>query len=166
MGNFTQSHLAYLGLGSNLGDKKENLRLARQWLETTSVRIQRASSIYRTSPMDYIPQDWFLNQVLEVVTELPPTELLAHCLHVEDRSGRQRSQPKGPRSLDVDILFYDDLVLEQLDLIIPHPRIPERKFVLVPMAELTPHLVHPILKRTIQQLCAAHDSDPAEVERL
>lgn len=166
MGDFMESHLAYLGLGSNLGDKGENLRMARQWLGTGQVRIQRASSIYKTSPVDYLAQDWFLNQVLEVVTELLPSELLEHCLQVETRLGRQRSVPKGPRLLDVDILFYDDLVMEQMDLLLPHPRIPERKFVLAPMEELNPHLVHPVLKKTIQQLWAARDSDPSEVERL
>ncbi|MBZ5535714.1 MAG: 2-amino-4-hydroxy-6-hydroxymethyldihydropteridine diphosphokinase [Acidobacteriia bacterium] len=159
-------HTAYLGLGSNVEDKRENLRLARVWLQTPAVRIVRESSIYRTSPVDYLEQDWFFNQVLAVETPLSPEELLAHCLSVEIKIGRERTFDKGPRTIDIDLLFYESNVINRFDLVVPHPHLAERKFVLVPMAELAPDFVHPLLMKPIRTLLAERANDPAKVELL
>lgn len=158
--------IAYLGLGSNVEDKRENLRLARAWLQTPAVKIVRESSIYRTSPVDYLEQDWFFNQVLAVETSLTPAELMAHCLSVENKIGRERTFDKGPRTIDIDLLFYDSEIINHFDLVVPHPRIAERKFVLVPMAELAPDFVHPLLMKPIRALLAERANDPARVELL
>ena len=156
-------HRAYLGLGSNIEDKRENLRLARAWLQTDAVRIVRESSVYRTSPVDYLEQDWFLNQILAVETRLSPADLFAHCLQIEYKIGRERTIDKGPRTIDIDLLFYDDAIINHFDLVVPHPRIAERKFVLVPMAEIAPEYIHPVYRKTIRDLLADRASDPAEV---
>lgn len=158
-------HLAYLGLGSNLPEKYANLRRAGELLQTETTRIVRMSSLYRTSPVDYLQQDWFLNQILEVKTDLSPEALLDQCLQVENRLGRQRQIPKGPRVIDIDLLFYDDLTLHSSRLVVPHPRIAERKFVLVPMAEIAPGFLHPVLKKTMRELLAERAGDPATVLR-
>lgn len=157
-------HLAYLGLGSNVGDKRQNLRRARERLQTESVRIVRTSSLYKTSPVEYLEQDWFLNQVLAVETLFDAFQLLAHCLRVENEGGRARTIPKGPRTIDIDLLFYNQAIIRQADLVVPHPRAAERKFVLQPMAEIAPDYVHPVLQKSIQQLLAERDSDVAKVE--
>jgi 2-amino-4-hydroxy-6-hydroxymethyldihydropteridine diphosphokinase len=159
-------HTAYLGLGSNVEDKRENLRLARVWLQTPAARIIRESSIYRTSPVDYLEQDWFFNQVLAIETSLSPGELMAHCLNVESKIGRERTFDKGPRTIDIDLLFYESQVINRFDLVVPHPRIAERKFVLVPMAELVPDFVHPLLMKPIRTLLAERVNDRAKVELL
>lgn len=158
-------HLAYLGLGSNLQEKSANLRRAGEWLQTETTRIVRMSSLYRTSPVDYLQQDWFLNQILEVKTDLSPEALLDQCLQVENRLGRQRQIPKGPRVIDIDLLFYDDRILNSPRLVVPHPRIAERKFILVPMAEIAPGFLHPVLKKTMRELLAERAGDPATVLR-
>lgn len=137
----------YLGLGSNLGDRSENLRQA---LENFSV-LQR-SPFYETEPVDFLEQPWFLNAVINIETNLDPNDLLAFCLGVEKRLGRVREVPKGPRVIDIDILFYDDVVLETPSLILPHPQVPYRRFVLEPMNEIAPNFVHPVLKKTISKL--------------
>ncbi|MBZ5554022.1 MAG: 2-amino-4-hydroxy-6-hydroxymethyldihydropteridine diphosphokinase [Acidobacteriia bacterium] len=162
----SEIHTAYLGLGSNVEDKRENLRLARVWLRTPKVKIIRESSIYKTSPVDYLEQDWFFNQVLAIETLLSPAELLAHCLSVEYKIGRERTFDKGPRTIDVDLLFYESEVINRFDLVIPHPCIAERKFVLTPMAELAPDFIHPLLKKSIRTLLAERVNDPATVELL
>ncbi|MFI5175921.1 MAG: 2-amino-4-hydroxy-6-hydroxymethyldihydropteridine diphosphokinase [Terriglobia bacterium] len=164
--NRSSLHTAYVALGSNVEDKRENLRLARAWLQTPTVRIARESSIYKTSPVDYLDQDWFFNQVLAIETPLPPADLLAHCLSVESKIGRERTIDKGPRTIDIDLLFYDREVINHFDLVVPHPRIAERKFVLVPMAELAPDFIHPLLKKPIRSLLAERANDPAQVELL
>jgi 2-amino-4-hydroxy-6-hydroxymethyldihydropteridine diphosphokinase len=166
MKNRSGLHTAYLALGSNVEDKRENLRLARAWLQTRDLHIRRESSIYKTSPVDYVEQDWFLNQVLAIETSLSPAELMAHCLGVEHRIGRERTVDKGPRTIDIDLLFYDQDVINHFDLVIPHPRIAERKFVLVPMAEIAPDFIHPLLNKPIHILLAERANDPAEVESL
>jgi 2-amino-4-hydroxy-6-hydroxymethyldihydropteridine diphosphokinase len=162
----SEIHTAYLGLGSNVEDKRENLRLARVWLPTPAVRIVRESSIYRTSPVDYLEQDWFFNQVLAIETSLSPDELMAHCLNVETRIGRERTFDKGPRTIDIDLLFYESKVINRFDLVVPHPRIAERKFVLAPLAEIAPDFVHPLLMKPIHTLLANRVNDPAKVELL
>jgi 2-amino-4-hydroxy-6-hydroxymethyldihydropteridine diphosphokinase len=147
----------YLALGSNLGDRERHLRLARESL-APDVRVIRASTIYETPPWGVTEQPSFLNQVLLAESDLPPRALL-HFLKERERAlGRVPTFRYGPRVIDIDILFYDDILLESPDLVIPHPRIPERAFVLVPMAELAPEFRHPALGKTMQELLDAVDS--------
>jgi 2-amino-4-hydroxy-6-hydroxymethyldihydropteridine diphosphokinase len=157
------AQLVYLGLGSNLGDRAENLRLAHQWLEVHKIKIVRASHLYQTEPVDYTDQPWFLNQVLEVQTRYPPHTLLDICLAIEKRLGRRRTFEKGPRRIDLDILFFGTSILNSPTLILPHPRLHLRCFVLTPLAELTPHFRHPVLNQTIADLLH-HCADTALVE--
>ena len=143
---------AYLGLGTNLGDREANLRLAAELLASDRLAVIRASSIYETAPRDLLDQPHFLNQVLEIETDLFPRQLFERAKKVEREMGRVRSQPKGPRLIDVDILLYGDAVVKLDDLDIPHVAIPERRFVLEPLAELAPDLRHPVTKKTIAQM--------------
>lgn len=155
--------IAYLCLGSNVGDKQKNLQQAACLLRSPSLRLVQASTIYKSSPVDYLDQDWFLNQVLVVETTFSPEALLAHCLHVEERMGRQRTVDKGPRCIDVDLLLYGLEIINSPDLTVPHPRMAERKFVLVPLAEVAPGYLHPVLKKSILQLLQDRAGDPAWV---
>jgi 2-amino-4-hydroxy-6-hydroxymethyldihydropteridine diphosphokinase len=139
----------YIGLGTNLGDRKQNLIEAQTLLRQTVVR---ASSYFDTEPVGFLDQPWFLNQVIEIETNLLPAKLLLRCMEVERKMGRERKVPKGPRVIDLDILFYGNLIVNEPDLIIPHPAIPERKFVLDPMNEIAQDFVHPALRKSISQL--------------
>lgn len=139
----------FLGLGSNLGDRKQNLLQAQELLNQT---IIRASSFFDTEPVGFLDQPWFLNVVIEIESGLKPAKLLKRCLDVEKQMGRVRDIPKGPRVIDIDILFYGNVIVNEPDLIIPHPAIPERKFVLDPMNEIAQDFVHPVLQKSISQL--------------
>lgn len=132
---------AALGLGSNLGDKRDNLTRAITRLTDQGLRIIARSADYRTPPWGPVAQDWFVNACLLVRTRHSPQALLDLCLKVESELGRVRGQRYGPRMIDIDILTYDDLVLDSPALTIPHPRLRERAFVLVPLAEIAPDLV-------------------------
>lgn len=134
--------IVYLSLGSNLGNRENHLALAREALQKT-FDPARFSKIYETEPVDFLDQPWFLNQVAEVQTDLSPDSLLEWIRALENRMGRQREIPKGPRTLDVDILLYDDWIWEGEDLTLPHPRLVFRRHVLVPLAELAPAKVIP-----------------------
>lgn len=142
----------YLGLGSNLGDRRANLDHACALLESAGVRVARASSIYETEPRDLADQPWFLNQVLEARTILFPRQLLQRAQQIERQMGRKRSVPKGPRRIDIDILFYGESTIRTEALKIPHPRIAERRFVLEPLAELAGGLRHPVTGQTIREM--------------
>ena len=145
---------AYLGLGTNLGDREANLARAREMLADDRLRITRQSSLYETAPRDVLDQPHFLNQVLEVSTEMFPRQLLDRAKRIERQMGRVKLIEKGPRLIDIDILLYGDAVIEMPGLIVPHPAIGERQFVLEPLAELAPGHRHPVLHRTIRQLLA------------
>jgi 2-amino-4-hydroxy-6-hydroxymethyldihydropteridine diphosphokinase len=140
-----------LSLGSNLGNRAENLSAARECLGQF-FNVQRSSSVYETSPWGFTQQPDFLNQVLVGLTELPPFLLLERIKGIEKRLGREDTHRYGPRLIDLDILFYGDLVLKTPELVIPHPMIPERPFVLIPLAEIVPDYVHPIMGTTIEQM--------------
>jgi 2-amino-4-hydroxy-6-hydroxymethyldihydropteridine diphosphokinase len=146
---------AFLSLGSNLGDREALLKDALQRLEAAGVRVVRKSSIHKTEPQDLREQPWFLNMAVEVETELLPLELLAAIRTIETEMGRQRTIPKGPRTIDIDILFYGNLIIATRDLEIPHPRLTQRSFVLDPLSEIAPDLRHPVTGQSIREAQAA-----------
>jgi 2-amino-4-hydroxy-6-hydroxymethyldihydropteridine diphosphokinase len=143
--------IVYLGLGTNLGNREKNLNAAVDAL-SPKVEILARSPVYRTEPWGYTDQADFLNQVIKGSTSLSPTDLLAFAKQVEEQVGRKATFRWGPREIDIDILFYDDLVLETTELTIPHPRLHERAFMLVPLADIAPELVHPKLGETAASL--------------
>jgi len=146
----TEPVTAYLGLGSNLGDRQANLDKALEIL-SQRLRLEKVSSIYDSEPVGNIEQPRFLNLVCEVSTLLSPEGLLTLAKGIESRMGR--TGPTGtPRIIDIDILFYGDQVINKPDLVIPHPRLHQRAFVLVPLVEIAPRLVHPLIGKTIKQL--------------
>jgi len=150
------AYTVFISLGSNLGDRRENLRAAMAALPPT-VRVTAQSPVYQTAPWGYADQPDFLNQVVEGETELSPRELLVHLKSLESRLGREKTFRYGPRQIDLDILFYADFIVEESDLQIPHPRLHERAFVLVPLADLAPDWVHPRLGLEVQALLAGVD---------
>lgn len=141
-------------LGSNLGDRVDNLRSAERLLEESKIKTLNESSIYETEPWGKHDQCWFLNVVLQVETSVTPKELLDTCLNVEKEMGRKRIEKWGSRLIDIDILYYNEVVLLQDGLTIPHPEIATRKFTLVPMSELAPAFVHPNLNLSQTELLA------------
>jgi 2-amino-4-hydroxy-6-hydroxymethyldihydropteridine diphosphokinase len=146
----TDTVTAYLSLGSNLGNREENLDMALKLL-SQRMRLGKVSSIYDTEPVGNTNQPRFLNLACEVFTHLTPEGLLALAKGIEGKMGR-RGKSGGPRTIDIDILLYGDAVVDQRDLVIPHPKMAERSFVLVPLSEIAPDLVHPVLKTTIKEL--------------
>jgi 2-amino-4-hydroxy-6-hydroxymethyldihydropteridine diphosphokinase len=144
----------YLSLGSNVGDRETHLARARERLTSDDTHILRASSIYETEPRDVPDQSWFLNQVVEIETDLFPKQLLARVQKIELALGRLPTRPKGPRTIDIDILLYGDTILSNPGLEIPHERLADRRFVLEPLAELAPDLRHPRTNATVREMLA------------
>jgi len=142
---------AYLSLGSNLGDREANIASALKMLGREA-RILEVSSLYETEPVGYKDQPWFLNCACSVETNLSPQALLEFVKAIEKNLGRKPTLRFGPRLIDIDILFYDGLILDSPDLVVPHPRLAERAFVLVPLKEIAPNLVHPLSGLTIEEL--------------
>jgi 2-amino-4-hydroxy-6-hydroxymethyldihydropteridine diphosphokinase len=142
----------YLALGSNIGDREQNLREAIRLLGASGIVITRLSSIYETEPVDYLDQPWFLNAVLEAQSTLPAAQLLATLRKIESEMGSKKAFAKGPRLIDLDILLYGDDTIATPELEVPHPRMLQRNFVLVPLAEIAPHLRHPSWPSTVAEL--------------
>lgn len=139
-------------LGTNLGNRTLNLENARKALMSHDIGILNSSSIYESEPWGVSDQPWFLNQVIEVQTNLDPVNLLQKCLSIELQMGRVRKIKWGERLIDIDVLTFRDLVISSTDLTVPHPGIPERRFALEPIAELWPDWIHPKLKKSIGEL--------------
>jgi 2-amino-4-hydroxy-6-hydroxymethyldihydropteridine diphosphokinase len=155
----------YLSMGSNVGDRDENLKAAIAALPAAGVQVRRVSSFYETEPVDYLDQAWFLNCVVQAETELPLLELLRRLRGVEARMGSKKLIAKGPRLIDIDILLYGQETMDTPELQVPHPRMAQRRFVLVPLAEIAPGVRHPSWPGTAQELLA-ETPDKSEVRRV
>ncbi|MBZ5539385.1 MAG: 2-amino-4-hydroxy-6-hydroxymethyldihydropteridine diphosphokinase [Acidobacteriia bacterium] len=155
----------YLSLGSNVGNRGENLARAIALLGERSVRVLRMSAIYETEPVDFLDQAWFLNCVVEAETELPPLELLRALRGIEAEMGSRKLVARGPRLIDLDILLYSQETIDEPELQVPHPRMHLRRFVLEPLAEIAPDAVHPVLGKTAAELLA-QVADRSRVRRV
>jgi 2-amino-4-hydroxy-6-hydroxymethyldihydropteridine diphosphokinase len=155
--------IAYVALGANLGDRERTLRSAIAALRQLGT-VEAISSFYETAPVGLSGQPDFLNAVVTLQTQLPPQELMNALLHIEQQHGRDRSVsvPKGPRTLDLDLLSYDNLIMETPLLTLPHPALAERRFVLVPLAEIAPQWRHPVSGKTAAELLAELSRDDRE----
>ena len=156
-------HTAYVALGSNLGDKEANLRKALELLEERGVEIVKTSTFISTEPYGVTDQPQFLNGVCEVRTSLEPLELLHTLLDIEQEMGRVRLRHWGERNIDLDLLLYEDVVMDTEELKLPHPDMQNRDFVLLPLAEIAPELVHPILQKSIEELSNLYISKRAVI---
>jgi 2-amino-4-hydroxy-6-hydroxymethyldihydropteridine diphosphokinase len=156
---------AFLALGSNVGNREENLRRAVELLGAAGVQIIKVSGIYETEPVDFLEQDWFLNSVLEVETKLAAIDLLRAMRAIEAAMGSRKAFAKGPRLIDLDILLYGDQTIETEELQVPHPRMLQRKFVLVPFVEIAPGFRHPSWDAPAKEMLAK-TSDRSEVRKF
>jgi 2-amino-4-hydroxy-6-hydroxymethyldihydropteridine diphosphokinase len=154
----------YLALGSNIGNRENNLRAAIENMASAGIRVVRESPIYETEPLGYTAQRWFLNMVAEAETALFPMQLLTRIGKIERTLGRVRTIPNGPRTIDIDILLYGTAVVRTPRLEIPHPRMHERRFVLAPLADLSPDLRHPVSRKTIRQML--HEAPPESLRHF
>lgn len=156
----------FIALGSNLGDRLGYLGKAILHLsQHEKIWIKSFSSVYETDPVGYLEQDPFYNMVIEIETALKAKELLSVCLTIEKNLGRERKIVNGPRTVDLDLLFFGDEILQEEDLILPHPRLHERAFVMIPLAEIAPEMVHPVLGKSCKEL-ADERSKEGGVRRL
>lgn len=159
----------YLSLGSNVGDREANLRVAIAKLGELG-EVTATSSIYETEPVEYTQQPWFLNCAVKLETEKMPKQLMAHLLGIEQAMGRRRMKPgsqqvKGPRVIDIDILLFGHSIVDTAGLTVPHPAMHERRFVLEPLAEIAPEERHPVFKRTVRELRDALPAGAPVVKR-
>jgi 2-amino-4-hydroxy-6-hydroxymethyldihydropteridine diphosphokinase len=159
-------HIAYIGVGSNLGDKVHQCEQGlREILRVDRHRLLARSSLYKTQPLGVLDQDWFVNAAIKIETDLEPHELLRSLREIESRLGRRETFRWGPRAIDLDILFFDEETIQTEELTIPHPRLQERQFVLIPLVEIDRHFVHPVLQKTVFQLLENLKEDQG-VEKL
>jgi 2-amino-4-hydroxy-6-hydroxymethyldihydropteridine diphosphokinase len=149
-----QGHIAYISVGSNIGNRLENCKNSIISLAESEISIVRAASpFYMTEPVDYINQDWFVNLVVKIETKLDPFRLSDKLKLIQNNAGREHDAVRfGPRIIDLDIIMYDDFVINLPELVIPHPRMHKRRFVLKPICDIDPQIVHPVLKRDMQYL--------------
>ena len=148
------AHTAYISLGSNLGDKLENChRAIKELSRIGGTSVADCSHFYKTDPVDYTDQDWFVNAVVKIETHLDPLPLLAELKSIQRRAGRTHDPIRfGPRIIDLDIIFYDDAVIQSPDLVVPHPRMHKRAFVLVPICDINSKIIHPVFKKDVRCL--------------
>lgn len=147
------NHIVYLALGTNIGNRAANLKRAISLLPP-QMTVREKSKVYETPPWGYTEQESFFNQVVMATTYLSPEKLIKHLKRLEVAMGRKASFRNGPRLIDIDILFYDDVILDTPSLVIPHPRLHERGFVLLPLMDIAPDLIHPVKKKSIRELIA------------
>ncbi|MFP4446613.1 MAG: 2-amino-4-hydroxy-6-hydroxymethyldihydropteridine diphosphokinase [Desulfosudaceae bacterium] len=149
------THVAYISVGSNMGQRDVNCRQGIALLaESEGVEVIRTSRMFLTEPVDYLDQEWFVNVMVKIETTLEPLALLAVLQEIERRAGRtSRPIPFGPRILDLDILFYENMILDSEQLVLPHPRMHQRHFVLQPLCDIDPEVEHPVYKKNIRELC-------------
>ncbi|MFN4007056.1 MAG: 2-amino-4-hydroxy-6-hydroxymethyldihydropteridine diphosphokinase [Chitinophagaceae bacterium] len=143
---------AYILMGGNLGNREEYLLQAYTFIEQLIGKVQQASAIYETAPWGLSNQPGFLNQVIHAITALNAYDTLQHLLLIEEKMGRKRLLKNGPRTIDLDILFFNSDVINDANLVVPHPRLHERRFVLVPLAEVAPNYMHPLLHVSVAEL--------------
>ena len=163
-----QKHIAYISIGSNIGDKIQNCRKGIEGLDACGkVKLIKRSRLYRTSPVDFEDQDWFVNAAVKIATSLDPRALLNAIKQIQANAGRKTNPIRfGPRILDLDIIFYDDAVLKVPGLEIPHSRMHKRRFVLQPMCDIDPFIVHPLLKKDIRSLLDELDDREQRLEAI
>jgi 2-amino-4-hydroxy-6-hydroxymethyldihydropteridine diphosphokinase len=155
----------YIAFGSNIGDREANINKALE-LFKQKMKVLKRSSLYKTKPMYLEAQDWFLNGAAKVDTKLTPKELLLFLKDIEQKMGRKLVERNGPRIIDIDILLYGKQIINEKDLQVPHPKIEERAFVLVPLYEIAADFVHPVNHKTVSELLAQLDYDKSEIKRL
>jgi len=155
----------FLSLGSNLGERKANIENALRRLNEACIQVLKTSSLYRTEPVGYTAQPWFLNCVAEVATDLMPLQLVRRCQAIEREIGRRPGPKNGPRVIDIDILLYENAVVRSPEVTIPHPRMDERRFVLVPLSEIAPAAEHPVTRLTVLEMLQA-TRDTSQVVKL
>lgn len=141
----------YISLGSNVGDREQNLRHAIEHLRKLG-EAKAVSSVYETEPVEYTAQPWFLNAVVALETDLMPRQFMSRLLGIEKEMGRRRTVAKGPRVIDLDVIFFGHSVIDAPEITVPHPAMHERRFVLEPLAEIAPELRHPVFKKTVREM--------------
>ncbi len=159
-------HLCYLSLGSNLGNKLENLTIALNKIKTSVGDIVLQSSVYESEPWGYADSENYFNMAIKVASHMKLHDMLTRCLEIETEMGRKRTKPSyEPRIIDIDILFYDEVIIQTPEIVVPHPRLQIRKFVLEPLCEIEPDFIHPVFKKTPCELLE-ECMDTSEVTKI